>query len=305
VETDKERIFSIFLKCQNELEQRQENIGQLWDSIIKWGKKYLKINTNEMGKEIFDIIRRILKNEDTRKKINNKDEFFFILNKSLKRGEAEYFQKYETSSIKIPKGKKSLLRNVEDYIRMMESNLGRKLTTDELIQNIPKWFKNLNYQEYIELKKLKYVGRLSFTNANEDNEIDILNSTVIQPYSEEESGNPQDEFLLNLNTEIICKAVKTVMGNKQERTRNCNRALFTLFCINKAKDIEGLYSVLDHEIINSCQKDGIKPKQKEIYLKYHPEIKESGADVRASQILKDFINDLKSYLKEKNPEIFS
>ena len=94
-----------------------------------------------------------------------------------------------------------------------------------------------------------------------------------------------------------------LLDKKQERSRNCYKALFTLFGFEN--NLQALYPVLDSGILESCQEEIKKPKQYEIYLKYHPEVKKASAGVRASNMLTDFLDALKLYLIENNPEIFS
>ena len=52
--------------------------------------------------------------------------------------------------------------------------------------------------------------------------------------------------------------------------------------------------------MESYRKDKKKPTQKEIYQKYHSDIKDKGAEARASELLGIFLADLRQYLKEKN-----
>ncbi|MDR1839641.1 MAG: hypothetical protein LBQ93_08700, partial [Treponema sp.] len=85
-----------------------------------------------------------------------------------------------------------------------------------------------------------------------------------------------------------------------ERTRECYRALFTAYCIDNSFDFEGAASVLNAEILEKHLKDGKKPDQYEVYKMYHPEVKKESAEVRASEMLKTFLNDLKTAMKQKN-----
>ena len=73
---------------------------------------------------------------------------------------------------------------------------------------------------------------------------------------------------------------------------------------NSSKDFEDISSVLDKEIIKMFQETLEKPKQYEIYMKYHPNITENSAKVSSSTNLINFLHDLKEYLLTNNPEIF-
>ena len=92
------------------------------------------------------------------------------------------------------------------------------------------------------------------------------------------------------------------MEKKQPRTRDCNKSLFTLYCINNHSEIaelEGLFSILDNEILKTYQERKKIPTQKEIYQKYHSKAKDTCAEVRACETLKIFLADLQKYLKEE------
>jgi hypothetical protein len=263
--------------------------GQIWEKIVLWCDKYnyLEINTNEMGIEIYNVIKRLVKNNN--EIIKNESEFFYILRKSMKNAENEYIRNNEQSLIKISKEKEQKLKRVDDSIRMKESQLGRKLTNDEKIQCISKWFKK---QEYVDLINSKNVVSILYTSNDGNDEIDRLNFDCTH------SVDPLDEYINKTDMKIILEAVKYLLDKKQERSRPCYKALFTLYCIKN--DLKGLYPVLDQEIIDSYSNDAKKPTQYEIYLKYHSGIDIESAKAEASKNLHEFINNVKSYIKEKN-----
>ena len=303
-ETLKNDIFSVFSKCRNELspDRRQVYFGQLCGLVIKWCKQHLHINADEMGLEIFGIIKRFAREENSAKIPTGIESFFKYLNTALKRGATEYYRKYESGNITISKEKKTKLRIVEDSIRMKESSLGRKLTNDERSQCISKWF---CIWEYSNIMNFINTGSIYSTSREGDKEIDALNSATASFNMENISNNPQTDYLLKFSAEIICDAIKSVLEKKREKARECSKALFTLFCIDKSRDIEELYLVLDHEILEACKKDSALPKQYEIYQKYYPGANKNSTKALSSKMLNDFLDDLESYLKEKNPEIFS
>jgi uncharacterized protein YcsI (UPF0317 family) len=113
------------------------------------------------------------------------------------------------------------------------------------------------------------------------------------------NNDPESTFFSKLNTPDFRKAVESVLQSKQERTRECYRALFTAHCINNSINFEGAASVLNAEILEKHLKDGKKLEQYYIYQKYHPEVKKESAEVRASEMLKTFLNDLKNAINEK------
>jgi hypothetical protein len=119
-------------------------------------------------------------------------------------------------------------------------------------------------------------------------------------YADTRSDDPLIDYIKKTDKETVREAVKSLLDKKQERARDCYRSLFTLHCIENYKDFEKLTPVLDSKIIETWQKDMKKPKQYEIYQMYHPNSQKSGAEVMASTNLKEFLNDIKTCLKEKN-----
>ena len=295
----KDIIFEIFTKCHSETspDRLQIHYPMLCEQIYKWYRDYLYIDIDRMGLEIATVINRFLKDGNIRKIPEDKDGFFKYLNTAINREKAGYHRNYnEKDIIKIPKEKKTKLREIEDYIRMKESLLGRKLTSAEKREGISKWFKN---QEYIHLLNAINVGGLSLPNNDENSEIDALNSKAAPIYAVNIFNDPLDEYLIKFNTETVREAIKSVLSKKQKRSRECYKALFTLYCIENIKNYEGLANVLDGNILEMCKEDGKKPKQYEIYQKYHPKARKNSADTMASKNLKELISDIEIYLKEK------
>jgi len=138
---------------------------------------------------------------------------------------------------------------------------------------------------------VKNIGSL-YTANSENDEINVLD------FYDAHSEDPLDDYINKTDMETVQAAVKSLLDKKQARSRNCYRALFTLYCIKKGLD--GLYPILDQKIIDSFHKHGKKPKQYKIYLKYHPEADKKSAEAEASKNLHEFLNDIKTYLKEKN-----
>ena len=290
-EQQKDYILDIFSKCHSETasSRLQTYYPTLCEQIYLWYRDYLSVDVDKMGLEITKVIKRFIKDENLSKIPQDKDDFFKYLNASINKEKAGYYREYnEKDTIKIPKDKKRKLREVEDFIRMKESQLGRKLTNDEQIQGISKWFKK---QEYIDLLNAKNVGSISYPGNDENSEIDALN------YIDTLSTDPIDEYIIKTDMETVRKAVKSLLDKKQERSRDCYRALFTLHCIKN--EIKGLYPILDQEIIDTFHKYGKKPKQYEIYLKYHPGIDKNSAEALSSKNISEFLKDIETCLKEK------
>jgi hypothetical protein len=254
----------------------------LCGEIYLWYKDYLSVDIDNMGLAISKVTNRFTKAEKILKIPNDKDGFFKYLTASIKReriGE-------DNDPIKIPKEKKRKLKEVEGFIRMKESQLGRELTSEEQIQGISKWFKK---QEYLDLLNLINIGSISHGGNNGNSEIDIIDPHPVDPLG---------EYISKTDTEIVLKAVKYLLDKKHEKVRPCIKALFTLYCIKN--NLRELYPVLDQEIIDSFHKHDKKPKQYEIYQKYHPGTDKENAGVMAATNLHEFLNAVETYLKAKN-----
>jgi hypothetical protein len=242
------KIFSVFSNSLNEPLRQQVYLGQLSSLIFNWCRDYLNFDINDLGVEIVDISKRLLKDQSNANIPHDKEGFLKYLLSSLKSGKCEYIRNYEK-------------RNHDDIIRMKESHLGRKLTEDERISSIDKWY---DYENAIEKVGTSIFGA----------KID---------------GNPQTDYLNSADTAIILEAIKTILSQKQERSRDCYKALLTLHCVDNID----LHPVLDSQIVEAWKQNGEKPKQYEIYQKHHPEASKGSSEAMASK-----------NLKENNPEIF-
>ena len=296
-EQQKDYIFNIISKCHSETSSSRLQVYYplLSEQIFIWYRDYLSIDVDNMGLEIAKVINHFIADKYISKIPDDKNGFFKYLNTSIKNEKAGSFYKYnEKDTIKIPKEKKQKLREVEDFIRMRESQLGRKLTSDEKTQGISKWFRK---QEYNDLLNAINISSISITTDDENKEIDILNFVTTPVYDALISNNPLDEYIRKTDKEIVREAIKTVIGKKQERSRDCYRALFTLHCIESYKDFEKLYPVLDSQILKAWLKEGEKPKQFEIYQKYHPKVQKTSAEAMASKNLIEFLIDIEALLE--------
>jgi len=298
-EQQKDHILELFSKCRNEIvsDRLQGSSEDLCKEIYNWYKDYLSVDVNNIGLGLVEVIIRFTKNISKIPK--DKDGFFRYLDTSLTNegvgSDREYTIKNDNikisnNIIKIPKEKKRKRKEIKDIIEMLESQLGRRSTSDEKIQFISKWYKITDKKaiEYLELINNENVGSLDEKNNNGE-EREILDTK----YEE-----PERAFFTNFDVSIIKEAVISVLDNKQERAEPCIKALFTLHCIKN--NLMELYPILDQEIIDSFQKHDKKPKQYEIYLKYHPEIDKESAGVLASTNLREFLKKIETYLKEKN-----
>jgi hypothetical protein len=262
-------------------DRRQVYFRQICEAIIFWCTDYLDIKkANEMGIEIFNAVLRLVKDNNTRVP---KDEngFFKYLKKVLFTAQKEYYRdirRNETDNIKISRETLKKLKMVEEMITAQEIQIGKKITEIERRQYISRWF---NVVEYTRLTNLIDDGGL---------ETNMRSAAT----------DPQDELLAKFDMENLKDALEQVLLKVQERSRECYRSLFTAYCIDNLVAFEFLTPLLDSETYESYRKDGKKPKQYEIYMKYHPEAEKKSAEVRASTMTKDFLDKLKAAMLEKN-----
>ena len=290
-EQQKDLIFDIFSNWQTSTcsDRTQTYFLQLCEQIYKWYKDYRPNKADNMGLEITKVIDNFIKKD---KKLNlpkDKDGFFKYLNTALSNARAGSYREFdEKKLIRITKEVKARLKKVKEYITWEESQLGRKLTIEERKKEITIFFKE---QAYIDLLNIEYISSISYIIDSEDEEIDILD------FIDNLSVDHLDEFIDKTDTEVALEAVKSVLDKKQDRSRDCFRALYTLYCIKKG--LRELYPILDQEILDLYHKEGKKPKQYEIYLKYHPETDKNSAQAEASKNLREFRNEIKTYPKRK------
>jgi hypothetical protein len=277
-------IFNIYSKYRDEQssDRRKVCVERLWEFIICWCISYNNIpEAKEMGLEIFNAVKRIVE-----KTLKEEKDFFSYLSKALKNAKAEYYRKDISNINKLPRE----VKVIKKFISLQENNAGRMLSEEEKIERISKWFNKTEKKAKECLHRIENKDVVSLTTIDDEGkEIDISDSNY----------EPESIFFSKLNTPDFRKAVESVLQSKQERTRECYRALFTAHCINNSIDFEGAASVLNAEILEKHLKDGKKPDQYEVYKMYHPEVKKKSAEVRASDMLKTFLNDLRTALKER------
>jgi len=283
----KNKIFEIYSKWREEPSTDRFLIyyQQLCKEIYLWCKYYLFRKIDNMGEEIAVVTERIMKIEDTL----DKNGCFKYLYGVLKKEKANFYRKYNSKTIKIPKEMKLKIRTSEDVLRMKERYLGRKLTKDEKILSISDWF-GISIKRANNILNAMQISSSNLSNNDMDSTLNI----------EDKSINHFDEYFIKSDRKYIREAVEYLINKKQKRARGCYRALFTLHCIDNYKDFEGLYPVLDSQILEARQEDGKNPNQDEIYQKYHPKAKKKSAEAMASKNLHEFLNAVETYLKEKN-----
>ena len=277
-------------------DRRQVEFAKIYSVIISWCTEYLGINANEMGIEIYNVIQRLVKSSSNVP--NDETGFFKYLNAALYTAKKEYYRNNKTDCVDIPRDKKRQLQLVKKILATKESNAGRKLTENERRQYISEWFGITEYVDLVNLKKTSSLNFITTINGS-DNEMSYLDTEVKSIFSENDLFDSKDEYFSKPDMADIINAFMLVFNNMQDRSRDCYRALFTAYCIKKSIDFEGLSILLDNEILEAHQKDGKVPRQHEIYLKYHPDVKKDSAGVRATEMLKKLFNDVKWVLSKR------
>jgi hypothetical protein len=278
--------------------------GQLWFLTDRWCKKYLFVKewekeaAEEMVVNISDVVERLIKEDMTIKVFDELDDFFMYLNRMLKN------EMFRNLSKQLPKGvhreKTRQFFRINKLIEFKEREKERKLAENERLEIITDY---MTKNEYTEIKNQLYHLSLDYeySGGDEDNDINSLNFLNVKSVF---NNDPENTNKFNVTPDDLREAVTYVLENKrQKRTRPCNRALFTVWCIKLATPgyLDKLTPVLDGELLNRYRESGIKPTLYETYLKHHPERKNSSknsVESNASSDLDNFLDDLKIYLEE-------
>jgi len=275
---------------------------QLWVLIDRWCKKYLFIKeweeeaVEEMVEYIPDIIDSLVKENRTIKTYEEHGEFITYLNGCLKKLKAKTF--YELLPESVIKARVGKYFKINKLIDTKERD--GKLTENDRIEIITNYMSINKYKEIRD--NILYPHNLE-DNKQQDDEgknIDPLNFQNVKSVFD----NPESTNKFDVSPEKMREAVTYVLENKrQKRTRDCNRALFTVWCIKKETPdyyLDILAPVLDSDLLKTYRESGIKPTLYETYLKYHPERREgseNSVESNASSDLGKFLDDLRIYLK--------
>ena len=275
------QIFEAYRNCINPSSPDiSKYIGQLWVLINKWCEKYLFVEewqkqaVEELVVEIPKIIDKLIKKDLTI------DGFFPYLYPILER------KIYKILSKQLPKGVNR--KKIKEYFRInrliefKEIEIGNKLTENEREGIIIIY---MSIKEYAKIKNQ-------------------LNSLSLDDEYSDDEDNDTNEF--GVSPEELREAITYVLENKrQKRTWDCNRALFTVYCIFKKASLDYLDKLapaLDKELLEAYRESKIRPTQYDIYIIYHPGRKnksEKSVRSNARNDLAKFLKDLRIYLNEK------
>ena len=292
----KDKIFSAFTDYHSASSPDLiEKFYKLFSELVfKWCIDFrFRKNALQMGLEIAGISSRVIKKN---KFLNNKDEFFAYLFEALANGELEYYRCKNKGLITIPDKKLAQLNTIKKIIGDDE------LSTDEEDEIIAEYFPKHEFRDLTNMLNVTPFSRLPKT---VDSEIDIQDKIISTLYLD-----PQEEFSLKLETETKQKiifdeakvkreAITSVLETYQKRSRGYILALYTLYCFKEKQDLEGIYPVLDQQILEICQTGTKIPRMYEIYKNFHPKTSQKSSEARSSEVLTKFLGEIKTFIEGK------
>jgi hypothetical protein len=307
----KDKIFKEYTEYYNNSssDRRQRYVGRLFDLIFLWCSDYLfnrddeieggtdfpVKEANKMGLEIFNAVTNCVEKDK-----KPKEDFLFYLEEALRNANNQYHRNKVEGPLRIPR----IIKEIKKIIKMEENDRGKKLTVDESVQCISKWFCTSEKQALVYLKNMnrQFINNTGADEEDDDN-IDIAESMAGRSLTLKEAiSSPHDDILAKNEVMIISDALKAVLS-KSKKKKPFYRALFTWHCIEYFKDYEKFLPVLDVETIEDYKKNGAVPNQFEIYMKCYPDAEKSTAQSNASGYSKEFFEDLYDIMKEKYPDI--
>jgi hypothetical protein len=309
----KNDIFNTFSEFCNETSSNLRIIyfERFCDKTTRWCEDYFFIKEKEEGiisVELWNALQRFINNENNVPKERNK--FLSYLEETLNNVKNEYYNKREEKFIHISMRGEKKLRKIEKLIETRESYYGRKLSNMEEIRLISQWqgISADKARKLIDKMRMKDSEVVSLDEEKNDGMGNMHNLNLKSSFGQNISYDPIDELIAktkNQDFRDVVEAVKSVIDKKQARSRDCYRALFTLYCINfdgieKSKVFEKLYPLLDSKIIETWQKDMKKPLQYEIYQLYHPDASKETAENKASTYISNLLNDIKAYCERND-----
>jgi len=300
----KEDIHNTYIRLRHESSRRDVLYSQFSTFLFKWCEEYyfsdevfgddnLVKEANLYGEEINKVINRFTK--DNNNVPENKKEFFLYLYTSLNNAKKEYYlnNKDEVSFISVVQKKK--LKEINDTIIMLESDLGRRLSESDKIEKVSKFLGTSKeiVKKYLKLNKIKKVLNFQV----EDSDGNTLKSRIKNNFDFDINN-----ILDKQKIQILFKAIETFLETRQNRSRPCFKALITLFCLKNIRNIEDLYSILDNEILEDVKINREIPNYYDIYLRKHPN---PDPNIRITQATaSNMIKTFKIFINENYPEIF-
>jgi len=287
----KARIYELYSKFKDEpsSDRRQVYYGQICELVYKWcGEHLFYKETEEMGKEIVEAVKRFIEG----KKIS-KEYFYPDLYTALVNARNQYHRDKVEGSLRVPR----IIKQIKKIIEREESNEERQLTLDEKVTRLKRMLplSEKTIREYLESTARKF-----FSIASDDDNNDITESVSGHSLTMEGTVfDPQGQTMKDSEMDTIRDALEGVLNKTQKRTKPFIKALFTARCLELFKNYQILLPLLDSEILEMAKTSGKIPTQYEIYMKHHPAAKKTTAETNASQMSKKFFADLDREIEEK------
>ena len=273
-------------------DRRKVYLGQLEEWVYKWCRGYVfHEETEEIGVEFVMTVKRCAE------KGKPPEVFLKYLGKSLGNARNEYYRNDIEGSLKETR----IIKEFRKIIAKEESNIGRQLTQDEcvncLLRHIPMREKTI--REHLKSMDRKFQPLNDKGNGNDD-----VDEEVDQFLTARETVSaPQDESKQDSIADIFMNVMEDVLHEAQGRTKECDRAIYTLYCIKKNINYQKIRPILDREILETRESGGRLPSQADIFLDYHRGIDMKTAESGASGRLAILKKSLKKAIQEKHPEI--
>lgn len=308
----KHKIYEVYSKCYDPSLDRQKCTGQLWDLASRWCKEFILINDkeifyeekiktkndkvrisfNEMGEEIFLTIQNFINEEKM-----SKEEFLHSFRAALVNSINLYHRNKAEGALREPRIKKVIKKIIEDE----EANKGRKLTQEEKINHIHELtsLRKETILEHLIIMDRKFINFIHDYDDKDEKKVESMagrSLTAQGPVSD-----PKTEAIEDSIADIFMNELEDFLNKAQDRTKDCDRAICTLYCVKKIKNYRKIKPILDAEILEMCESGKKLPTQAEIFLKYHPDDEKKSAESLASERIAKFKMNLEKAIKEKYP----
>jgi len=272
-------------------DRRSFYLEQLQKSTFKWCRLIFKKKTEEMGVEIVKTIQYCAKNDKTPEK------FLDDLRSSLNKKAKNLYLNEVKGALREPR----IIRTFRRIIAMEEADEGKKLTQDErvnrILRYIPMYEKTI--REHLESMDRKFINYVH----DHDDEEEIVESMAGHSLSMQGTLSvPEDEAMEDSRARIFMNVMEDFLNKAQDRTKDCDRAICTLYCVKKIRNYQKIRSILDGVILKKWE-NGEQLTQADIFLEYHRDVDKKTAESGASERLAKFKKSLEKAIQEKHPEI--
>ena len=293
-ETQKTNILVTYTKYHEEpLPDRQKvDLGQLEKWVFKWCRGYIfHKETEKMGVEIVETVQRCAN------KNKPPEEFLDDLKTSLYDAKSLSYRNKVEGVLREPR----IIRNFRRIIEMEEANEGRILPQDERVNRIRRYIpmREKTIREHLESMDRKFINYVHDSD-DEDEAVEALAGHSLS--SQGTISVPEDEAMEDSIALIFMNVMENFLNKAQDRTKDCDKAICTLFCIKEIKNYQKIRPILDEDILKRWE-SGEQLTQADIFSDYHPDVNKKTAESGASERLAKFKKSFEKTIQEKYPEI--